>query len=161
MPLVPDDELEAVIASMPAGFTVLDFADRFAAEYPARWDELTERYGLYGSGTRYWALTYLGNRLSGCSRRKEPGLLEPTPRGWKPEESRFLRRATRSERERFGSPWMVVYRRRRRRALCPHTGVGRRKTPDGLLPFGTGEAARPTPPRSPEPPANASIPPSR
>ncbi len=113
MPLIPDDELEAVIGSMPGGFTVLDFADRFAAEYPARWDEPTERYGLYWSGTRYSVLTYLGNRLSGYLRRKEPGLLEPAPRGWKPEESRFLRRPTRSERERFGSPWMVVYRRHR------------------------------------------------
>lgn len=112
MPLVPDDELEAVVATMPGGFTVLDFADRFAEAYPTRWDELKERYGLYGSGTRYSALTYLGNRLSSYSRRRQPGLLEPTPQGWKAEESRFLRRSLPAERERFGSPWIVVYRRR-------------------------------------------------
>jgi hypothetical protein len=112
VPLVPDDELEATIKRMPDGFTVLDFADRFAEMFPPRWTELVDRYGLFGSGTRYSVLTYLGNRLSSYSRRKRTNLLLPTPQGWEPRPGPFLRRSTHTERERFGSPWIVIYRRR-------------------------------------------------
>ncbi len=63
-------------------------------------------------GKSYSALTYLSSRLSAYSRRKSPCLFEPTPVGWKPEESRFLGRALPEERERFGSPWIEVFRRR-------------------------------------------------
>jgi hypothetical protein len=98
---------------MPDAFTILDFVDAFQDKYPDVWDGLVERYGLYGSGTRYSALTYLSNRISAYARRRTPGLLEPTPKGWKPEEGRYLRRSTREERERFGSRWIVIYRRRR------------------------------------------------
>lgn len=111
-PLVSNDEIETVIRQMPAAFTILDFVDAFQEQFPALWEQLVQRYGLYGSGTRYSALTYLSNRLSAYSRRKTPGLLEPTPLGWKPEESRFLRRTSREERERFGSQWIVVFQRR-------------------------------------------------
>jgi len=31
--------------------------------------------------------------------------------GWQPQESRFLRRTTVEERQRFGSPWIVIFRR--------------------------------------------------
>ena len=112
-PLVSTEQLEAVIRLMPDGFTILDFADVFQEQFPDVWRGLVERYGLYGSGTRYSALTYLSNRLSAYSRRKKPGMLEPTPVGWKPEEGRYLRRSTRQERQRFGSPWIVVYHRQR------------------------------------------------
>ena len=115
-PLVSTEQLEAVIRRMPEAFTILDFAEVFQEEFPDLWRGLVERYGLYGSGTRYSALTYLSNRLSAYSRRKTPGLLEPTPMGWKPEEGRHLRRTTREERKRFGSPWIVVYRRREKEA---------------------------------------------
>ncbi len=110
-PLLPDGELKTIIRQMPAAFTVLDFADRLARDFPQRWNALVERYGLYGSGTRYSALTYFGNRLSSYSRRAQANLLEPTPQGWTPVESRFRRRSTPEERERFGSRWIVVYRR--------------------------------------------------
>jgi hypothetical protein len=111
-PRVSVEELEAVICQMPEAFTILDFADAFAERFPARWQQLVERYGLYGSGTRYSALTYLSNRLSSYSKRKTPGLLEPMPVGWKPDEGRYLRRTTPEERQRFGSPWIAVYHRR-------------------------------------------------
>lgn len=111
-PVVSTEQIEVVILRMPSGFTILDFVDAFRERFPALWRELVDRYGLYGSGTRYSALTYLSNRLSAYSRRKSPGLLEPTPAGWKPEEGRFLRRARPEERQRFGSPWIVVFRRR-------------------------------------------------
>ncbi len=111
IPLVPDEEVEATIELMAPSFSILAFADAFAAAFPDRWDALVERYGLYGSGTRYSVLTYLGNRLSSYSRRTEANLLEPTPEGWSPREGPFLRRSTDEERERFGSAWMVVYRR--------------------------------------------------
>jgi len=115
-PLVSTEQLEAVIRQMPEAFTILDFVEVFQKEFPDLWRGLVERYGLYGSGTRYSALTYLSNRLSAYSRRKTPGLLEPTPVGWKPEEGRYLRRTTREERKRFGSHWIVVYRRREEEA---------------------------------------------
>ena len=111
-PLVSTEQLEAVIRRMPEAFTILDFVDVFQEQCPGIWSMLVERYGLYGSGTRYSALTYLSNRLSAYSRRKEAGLVEPTPVGWKPEESRSLRRSTSEERQRFGSPWIVIYHRR-------------------------------------------------
>ncbi len=111
-PRVSVEQLETIIRQMPDAFTILDFADAFAERFPEVWQALVERYGLYGSGTRYSALTYLSNRLSSYSKRKTPGLLEPMPVGWKPEEGRYLRRTTREERKRFGSPWIAVYRRR-------------------------------------------------
>ena len=111
-PPVSIEELEAAIRTMPDGFTILDFTDAFAQQFPKTWVRLVERYGLYGSGTRYSALTYLSNRLSTYSRRKTPGLLEPMPVGWKPEEGRYLRRSTAEERQRFGSYWITIFRRR-------------------------------------------------
>jgi hypothetical protein len=106
------DQLEATISRMDPTFTILDFADEFQAQFPGAWRGLVERYGLYGSGTRYSVLTYLSNRLSSYSRRKSTGLLEPTPTGWKPEEGPFLRRTLPEERGRFGSQWIVVFRKR-------------------------------------------------
>jgi hypothetical protein len=112
-PIVPTEQLEEVIRQMPDAFTILDLVDAFQEEYPDVWDGLVERYGLYGSGTRYSALTYLSNRISAYARRKAPALLEPTPKGWEPREGRYLRRSTKEERKRFGSPWIVIFRRRR------------------------------------------------
>lgn len=112
-PIVSTEQLEVAIRQMPDSFTSLDFADTFQEQFPDTWQDLVDRYGLYGSGTRYSALTYLSNRLSSYARRKTPGLLEPTPKGWKPEEGRYLHRTTEKERERFGSRWIVIYRRKR------------------------------------------------
>ena len=111
-PPVSTEQIETVIRGMPEGFTILDFVDVFKKQFPDPWRKLVKRYGLYGSGTRYSVLTYFSNRLSVYSRRKRPGLLEPTPTGWNPQASRFLRRTSKEERRRFGSPWMVVFRRR-------------------------------------------------
>lgn len=111
-PRVCTEELETVIRQMPNTFTVLDFADAFHELLPDLWRQLVDRYGLYGSGTRYSALTYLSNRLSSYSKRRTPGLLEPMPVGWKPEEGCYLRRTTPEERQHFGSPWIALYHRR-------------------------------------------------
>ncbi len=111
-PRVSADQLEAVLRRMAESFTVLDFCQAFEETFPNLWQQLVEHYGLYGSGTRYSVLTYLSNRLSSYSRRKTPGLLEPTPKGWKPVEGRYLRHSTADERQHFGSPWIVVYWRR-------------------------------------------------
>ena len=110
-PPISDVQLEGTIREMPAAFTILDYVDAFEQLYPQGWQQLVERYGLYGSGTRYSALTYLSNRLSSYSRRKNPNLLKPTPKGWKPEESPDLRRTTPEERQHFGSPWIVIFHR--------------------------------------------------
>jgi hypothetical protein len=112
-PLISTEQIETVIRGMPEGFTTLDFVGVFKKQFPVLWRQLAKRYGLHGSGTRYSVLTYLSNRLSVYSRRKSPGLLEPTPTGWNPQAGRFLRRTTSTERKRFGSPWIVVFRRRK------------------------------------------------
>ena len=62
-PRVSVEQPEAGIRRMPDAFTILDFADAFTERFPEVWQALVERYGLYGSGTRYSALTYLSNRL--------------------------------------------------------------------------------------------------
>ena len=111
-PRVSVEQVEAVIRQMPDAFTILDFADAFREQFPNLWQQLVERYDLYGSGTRYSALTYLSNRLSAYSKRKAPSLLEPMPVGWKPEEGRYLRCTTPEERQRFGSSWIAVFHRR-------------------------------------------------
>jgi hypothetical protein len=68
MPVTPSsvstEHLEVVIRRMPEAFTILDFADSFREQFPELWQRLVGRYGLYGSGTCYSALTYLSNRLS-------------------------------------------------------------------------------------------------
>lgn len=71
------EQLEAIIRYMPDAFTILDFVDTFLELFPDLWQQLVDRYGLYGSGTRYSALTYLSNRLSSYSKRKTPGLYNP------------------------------------------------------------------------------------
>jgi hypothetical protein len=108
-PRVSTEEVETVIRQMPHAFTILDFVEVFRELLPDLWQQLVDRYGLYGSGTRYSALTYLSNRLSSYSKRKTPGLLEPMPIGWKPEVGRYQRRTTPEERQHFGSPWIAVY----------------------------------------------------
>jgi hypothetical protein len=45
-PIVPAEQLEAVIRQMPDAFTILDFVDACQEKYPAVWDMLVERYGL-------------------------------------------------------------------------------------------------------------------
>jgi hypothetical protein len=108
-PRVSVEQLEAVIRQMADAFTILDFVAAFQGQFPDLWQQLVDRYGLYGSDTRYSALTYLSNRLSSYSKRKTLGLLEPMPVGWKPEVGRYLRRTTPEERQHFGSPWIAVY----------------------------------------------------
>jgi len=62
------------------------------------------------SGSHRMASHYIEARLdmlNHCGR-----VPEPMPVGWKPEEGRYLRRTTPEERQRFGSPWIAIYRRR-------------------------------------------------
>jgi hypothetical protein len=111
-PRVTAEQLEQVILELPDAFTILDVVPVFQEQFPDVWRHLVERYGLYGSGTRYSALTYLSNRISSYARRRPSGLLEPTPTGWEPKEGRYLRHSTPEERKHFGSYWIVIYRRR-------------------------------------------------
>jgi len=113
---ISDEELKKVVEKMPSSFTILDYVDLMQKMFPELWKALVKKYGLYGDGskTRYSALTYLSNRLSSYSRRKKPGLLEPMPVGWKPQEGRYLRRTKPKDRRQFGSPWIVVFQKRAR-----------------------------------------------
>ncbi len=90
-------------------FTVLDVVEAMKHDFPEEWDFLVHKYGLFGSGTKYSAQTYLSNRLSVYSRSPHQQVLLPTPTGWNPVESRFLRRTTPQEREHFGSSWIVIF----------------------------------------------------
>ena len=79
-PRVSVEQVEAVVRQMPGAFTILDFVEAFREQFPDHWQQLVKRYGLYGSGTRYSALTYLSNRLSAYS-RQVPGPVGANARG--------------------------------------------------------------------------------
>lgn len=111
--LVSTEQLSTVIRKMPESFTVPHFRQAFGEAFPQLWQGPVRRYGLYSSGTRYSALTHLSHRLNSYSRHERPGLLEPRPMGWKPEESSYLGHGTAEERQHFGSPCIVAYWRKR------------------------------------------------
>lgn len=113
--LVTDEKIANTIQAIrPASFTVLDFMDIFKALHPAEWQRLIDRFGQFGDKRRYTATTYLSNRLDVYS-RKPHSLLLPFTRY---SEAKFkdYRRPTREERQRFGSPWIAVFKKRQRRS---------------------------------------------
>jgi hypothetical protein len=112
MPLVSTDVIESTIRCLRRRqFTVLDFGDALRRKHPATWKELTDRFGEFGEKRRYTVSTYLSNRLEEYSRRRG-GLLQRHAR-YNENRARGYRRPTEAEKERFGSPWIAVYRKRR------------------------------------------------
>jgi len=91
-------------------FTILEFMKAFAEEFPAEWNRLVKRYGLYGSKRRYTAATYLANRLYTYS-HKSGSVLCPFRRFKKGGKGDY-RKSSKREREEFGSSWIAVYRKR-------------------------------------------------
>jgi hypothetical protein len=111
MALLRRDVIESTIESMrKRQFTVLEFGDALRRRHPSVWRELVGRFGEFGEKRRYTVSTYLSNRLEEYSRIRG-GLLQKHP-GYSEDRARGYRRPTEAERERFGSPWIAVYRRR-------------------------------------------------
>lgn len=109
--LLREEKIVETIRHIPSSsFTVLDFMDALGVLYPQDWERLVERYGLYGEKRRYTATTYLSNRLDLYSRQPHSLLLPLTP--YSEDRSKDYRRPTPEERERFGSPWIAVFKKR-------------------------------------------------
>ena len=111
MTLLEEDKIERTIKKVPKGsFTVLDFMDVFQGLYPEDWERLVRRFGEYGEKKGYTVTTYLSNRLDLYS-QKSNSMLRPLVR-YSEDRSKDYRRTTRKERERFGSPWIAVFKKK-------------------------------------------------
>jgi hypothetical protein len=109
--LLEEKKVEQVIDAVTnESFTVLDFMTIFKRKYPADWKSLVERFGQFGSKSRYTVTTYLSNRLDVYS-QKPCSLLRPFTR-YSKAEFRDYRRTTLEERKVFGSPWIAVFRKK-------------------------------------------------
>lgn len=96
-----------------SSFTILDFMKTIKELFPDEWHKLVERLGLFGEKKRYTVATYLANRLYLHS-HKPRSCLEPF-RKYKKGGKGDYRRATKEEKEFFGSPFIAIYRRRTRK----------------------------------------------
>jgi len=96
-------------------FTVLDFIEVFKNLFPEEWNQLVERFGLFGSKRRYTVTTYFSNRLDVYS-QKSHSILVPFTR-YEEGEFKDYRKATEEERKVFGSPWIAVYKKKRNKGL--------------------------------------------
>ncbi len=111
--LLEEEKIERTIRVVTNdSFTVLDFIAAFKRKYPVDWDKLVERFGQFGSKRRYTVTTYFSNRLDVYS-QKPSSLLEPFTR-YKQAKFKDYRRTTPKEREVFGSPWIAVFRKKKR-----------------------------------------------
>jgi hypothetical protein len=113
--LLEEGKIEETIRRIPANeFTVLDFTDVFKSLYPDDWGRLVERFGQLGEKRRYTVTTYLSNRLDVYS-RKSHSLLRPfTP--YSKAKFTDYRKPTEEERERFGSSWIALFRKKSRQS---------------------------------------------
>jgi len=103
--------IETILKLPKSSFTILDFMKTFRELFPDEWQKLTERYGLFGKKKRYTVATYLANRLYIYSYKSE-SILKPFRKYKKGGKGDYYRRATKEERNYFGSPWITIYRKR-------------------------------------------------
>ena len=112
--LLEEKKVEQTIGSVTKdSFTVLDFVEIFKEKYPIDWKNLVKRFGQFGSKRRYTVTTYFSNRLDVYS-QKPGSLLEPFTR-YKQAKFKDYRRTTPEEREVFGSLWIAVFRKKKRK----------------------------------------------
>jgi hypothetical protein len=112
--LLEEEKIERTIRAVTNdSFTVLDFMAAFKRKYPADWAELVERFGQIGSKRRYTVTTYLSNRLDVYS-QKPDSILESFTR-YKKAKFKDYRRTTPEERKVFGSLWIAVFRKKKRK----------------------------------------------
>jgi hypothetical protein len=113
-PILEERKIMETIEKLPgSSFTILDFMKTFKELFPDQWQKLAERFGLFGEKRRYTVATYLANRLYLYSHKSE-SCLEPFRRLKKGGKGDY-RRATKEEKEFFGSPWIAIYRKRTRK----------------------------------------------
>ena len=101
---------ETIDAIAQDSFTVLDFIAVFSLQFPEDCARLVARFGQLGEKRRYTVTTYLSNRLDLYS-QKPHSLLRPLTR-YSEDRSADYRRTTKEERQRFGSPWITVFKKR-------------------------------------------------
>jgi len=112
--LLEEQKIEETIKRMPRNsFTVLDFIHVFEALYPEDWKRLKERFGQFGEKRRYTVNTYLANRLDLYS-QKSYSLLRPFIR-YSQGKFKDRRRTTKEEKKHFGSPWISVFKKKRKK----------------------------------------------
>jgi hypothetical protein len=112
--LLEEEKIERTIDAVTNdAFTVLDFVAAFKNEYPIDWEKLVERFGQFGSKRRYTVTTYFSNRLDVYS-QKPNSILEPFTR-YKQARFNDYRRTTTEERKVFGSPWIAVFIKKKRK----------------------------------------------
>lgn len=104
---------QTILAVRSDSFTVLDFTAVFKQKYPSDWKNLVNKFGQFGNNRRYTVTTYFSNRLDVYS-HKPISLLEPFTR-YKQARFRDYRRTTSEERKVFGSPWIAVFKKRKRK----------------------------------------------
>lgn len=100
---------ETIQKSPKSSFTILDFMETFKRVFPAEWEKLVQRFGLFGEKKRYTVSTYLANRLYAYS-HKPASCLKPFEKYQKGGKGDY-RRATKEERKVFGSPWIAIYKK--------------------------------------------------
>jgi hypothetical protein len=112
--LLEEEKVEQTVGAIPNdSFTVLDFVDIFKEKYPVEWKNLVKRFGQFGSKRRYTVTTYFSNRLDVYS-QKPSSLLEPFTR-YKQAKFKDYRRTTPEERNVFGSLWIAVFKKKKRK----------------------------------------------
>lgn len=112
-PILEETKIIETIEKLPeSSFTILDFMKTFKELFPDEWRKLVERFGLFGEKKRYTVATYLANRLY-VSSHKPRSCLEPFRKYEKAEKGDY-RRTTKEEKESFGSPWIAIYRKRKK-----------------------------------------------
>jgi hypothetical protein len=109
--IVEEEKIEETVRNMNKSlFTVLDFTEVFKRLYPEIWEQLVERFGLFGNKRRYTVTTYFSNRLDVYS-QKSNSILVPFIR-YKQGKFKDYRKTTEEERKVFGSPWIAVYKKK-------------------------------------------------
>jgi hypothetical protein len=112
-PILEEGKIAETIDKLPKGaFTILDFMEALKEVFPDQWQKLVERFGLFGEKKRYTVATYLANRLYVYS-HKPQSCLDPFQKYRKGGKGDY-RRATKEEKEFFGSAWIAIYRKRKK-----------------------------------------------
>jgi hypothetical protein len=109
--IVEEEKIEETIKKISENsFTVLDFTSVFKRLYPEAWEQLVEKFGLFGSKRRYTVTTYFSNRLDVYS-QKPHSILVPFTR-YKQGKFKDYRKTTVKERKVFGSPWIALFKKK-------------------------------------------------
>jgi hypothetical protein len=113
-PILEETKIMETIEKLPgSSFTILDFMTAFKELFPDQWQNLVEKFGLFGEKKRYTVAIYLANRLY-LSSHKPQSCLKPFQKYKKGGKGDY-RRTTKEEKEFFGSPFIAIYRRRTRK----------------------------------------------